>query len=533
VLGSRTDAALLGVLIFCGAALLGVSLNVLQRVAALMLAAGVAVTLTRSLAPRLGALGANAPRRVALMPVLLAVLAVGARGYGAATERLRAARLPAAADGAPNVLVLMLDTVRRDRFARPDGVSLTPALDRFTARGVWYPNAWSTTSWSLPSQASVLTGRYPHEHGADWPDLEIAPALPTLAEALAAKGYATGAFSGNGAWVTPEYLGRGFLRFEVYILEDILRRTTIGRASTPVLNALGLHPAGRGRHAPSVIEEFLEFERRYEGRPFFAYLCFMDANQALHARWFNHPAWEPAPTAREIVAAYDSAITRVGTQVAGLLDSLDRAGTLANTMVVITSDHGESFGIEVDDHAARSHGSSLYPEQTRVPLWVILPREGAGGGAVERAVSIRAIAPTIASRTGLDPMRFGGDPLPLLVVDSGDTRRDSTAVLATLHYADHDMRSVATRRWQYIEYPTDSPPRAELFDLERDPLARTNLVDVDPVSGQLRGSLESFFRQGGQAEDDQPMGGRQAGHPGPSPARPAPQRSAAAHPPAR
>ena len=226
-------------------------------------------------------------RRLIWVPVLIVAAGFGVTGYERLRESWHLRQLPPAAPERANVLLIVLDTVRYDSFARPGEKSLTPKLDRFVAKGVKFDNAWSTSSWSLPTQASIMTGRYPHEHGADWPGFRVNEKYPTVAEFFARHGYVTGAFSGNAAWITPEYLGRGFLRFEVYIPENLFRRTVYGRIIGLALGKVGYNDAGRGKKAPQLNAQFLQFIDDYQNRPFFAYLCYMDVNQYFHDRRFN------------------------------------------------------------------------------------------------------------------------------------------------------------------------------------------------------------------------------------------------------
>ena len=190
-------------------------------------------------------------RSVVLIPVAVAALAVGTGMVLRAREWWTFRHVPAVSNGSVNVLMIVLDTVRRDHFWWAGDSSYTPQIDRFALRGVRYEDAWSVTSWSLPSQVSMLTGTYPHEHRADWPGLRLDANTPTLAGFLAGRGYVTAAFSGNAAWITPEYLGRGFHHFEVYRLEDHFRRTSYGRVLSRLSEFVGLHYAGRGKHAPA------------------------------------------------------------------------------------------------------------------------------------------------------------------------------------------------------------------------------------------------------------------------------------------
>src|SRR5262249_54978081 len=121
-------------------------------------------------------------------------------------ERRDLSRLPAAAPGASNVLVIVVDTLRADHLSCYGySRSTTPHRDRIASQGVLFENALSTSSWSLPSHASLLTGMYPFEHGISqvrpMPIFTFAaPTLgdyPTLGEAMQRQGYRTGAFSAN------------------------------------------------------------------------------------------------------------------------------------------------------------------------------------------------------------------------------------------------------------------------------------------------------------------------------------------------
>jgi arylsulfatase A-like enzyme len=415
-----------------------------------------------------------------------------ATGMGAAATLASACRRPGPARPTPHpfdVLIVVLDTVRFDYFAMDRG-RLTPGLHRLAADGVQFTNAWANSSWSLPSQATILTGAYAHEHRADWPDLALAPETPTLAEILREHGYVTGAFSSNSAWITPEYLGRGFLRFQSYSAEDHVRRTTQGRVINRLAQKLGAHPAGRGRKAPAVNEDFLDFVDAYPDRPFFGYVCHMDVNQAFYHRQFNHPFWSPDPPVADVVAAYHEALPRLDANVVDLLDGLRRRNRLDRTIVVITSDHGQSFGPEnPGDHDPEGHGSSLFPEQTRVPLVVLGPPDVVPRGAVvDTPVALKSIAPGVAAWLGV-PMPSAGAPLAL-----GPAASDADpAVAATLRYDRRHEQSLATGRWFYRRDFAGN--REQLFDLAADPLAR---IDVGPGATlqELRDRCDAMLRAG-------------------------------------
>jgi arylsulfatase A-like enzyme len=370
--------------------------------------------------------------------------------------------------------------VRRDRFT----AERAPNLARLASTGTTFDNAWSTTSWSLPSQASVLTGLHAFEHGADFPGIALAPEALTLGEYFGRRGYATGAFSSNSAWIVREHLGRGFVRFDAYIFEDLARRTVAGRVAERPLNKLGYHKAGRGKEASVLAAQFLDFVDDYGTRPFFAYLCFMDVNRNMHRRALGHAFWETRATPEQVLATYDSAITALDAQIGTMLEELDRRGKLANTMIVVASDHGESFGAGMlADHDPEGHGTSLYPEQVRVPLFVVMPGSIAAAQRDDRVASIRSIPATVAALLGDSSRPFPGEPLVMRAP------RSDVAELATLDYDEYKVRSVMWDGWQYLAYP-DDPQREELFDLRADPGARRNLRDVaDGAMATARASL--------------------------------------------
>jgi len=458
--------------------------GVLHPVSAVMLALGFAVLVRRRLGGREEWLAATLARRIWLPPVLLLAASVGVTGFGLVRERWLASRTPAAAAGRPNVLILVLDTVRRDRLY---GVErLTPALDTLARRGATFSNAWAASSWSLPSQATILTGRSPQAHGADWPRLELYDSVPTLPELLRQRGYVTGAFSSNISWATPEYLGRGFLRFQVYRLDHIWRRTVHGQWIAARLRDLGGRLAGAATPAEQTSANLERFLDDYPGRPFFAYVCYMDVNRAFYDHQLTHPRWAKAPPIRDGIAAYDAGLQTLDRRVGELLGRLAGRGVLENTIVIITSDHGESFGSrDYQDHDPKGHGTSLYPEQLRVPLVLIGPGVPAGARG-DRTVSLTSIAATVDALTGGDGAHFPGATLLESLPGTASPPDTGATALATLDYDRHSARAAILDTWQYIYNRRRPEAPEELFDLATDSLARINLAPAHPLLPRMR-----------------------------------------------
>src|SRR5581483_2011101 len=204
--------------------------------------------------------------------------------------------LPPASPDSPNVLLIVIDTLRADHLSAYGSARLTPNLDRIAHEGVLFENAISPCSWTLPSHASLVTGRYPSEHGMQnalpmpwlgWGNAGLR-GLPTIGEVLKHAGYRTAAFSANQSYFTSNVgLGRGFIHFEDYFQspKDMVFRTLYGREFdraylhrtekskiTRAIRALGLTALFDNRkRADEVNREALAWISKSRG-PFFAFL---------------------------------------------------------------------------------------------------------------------------------------------------------------------------------------------------------------------------------------------------------------------
>jgi len=450
--------------------------------------------------------------------VTVGALAGGTRGFLRLREWSRLRTLPASTANAPNVLLIVMDTVRaRSLSLYGYERRTTPELERWAARGVTFDHAYSTAPWTLPSHASMFTGRWHHELSADWDD-PLDDAYPTLAGFLAGHGYATVAFTANPAYTTWETgLDRGFARYddfpqtptqalgssELGILIGCGTRNEIGcRLRKP----LGWYELLGRKHGASVRAEFLDWlgdGRR--ARPFFAFLNFFDAHAPYlppepYATRFAEPLpranpmqldlpdWKWTPDQVEAERnEYDSAIAYIDAQVGRLLDDLDARGILDETIVIITSDHGEEFM----EHGVMSHGNSLYAPALHVPLIVINGPRAPAGRRVDAAVSLRDIARTVCDLTGTGPSPFPGTSLsafwdggeapagPLYAKVSGRTFRPPD------HPVSHgDMYSVMRDGDHYIRR---GDGETELYDVRVDPWEEDDRIGRDTaIADSLR-----------------------------------------------
>jgi arylsulfatase A-like enzyme len=407
-----------------------------------VLACGVALRMSRWL-------GARADRFDRLVRRSWPALLGGAIGLGGLayhrveTAEVRAlAALPPAAPSAPNVLFVVWDTVRADALSLYGYQrDTTPNLRELARRGVRFDQARSTAPWTLPSHGSLFTGRWPHELGAGI-NRGIDPSHPTLAEWLAARGYVTGGFVGNTHFCNDRFgIAKGFQHYEdhrekrVVSALEIFRNCGLGRRITTDLRRAGIilpGMVGPRKQAPEVNGDFLAWleEVADEKRPFFAFVNYIDAHdpyvlpegldwprfgltpetpedhQIFH-EWLTSP--KQHFTDRQLTLArdgYDDCIRYIDAHFQKLLDELEQRGALENTLVIVTADHGESFG----EHQIFGHARSLYRPELHVPLVIVGPPGGRvpSGQVVDQPVSLRDVAATVVDLLGSP----GGSPFP-------------------------------------------------------------------------------------------------------------------------
>ena len=424
-------------------------------------------------------------------------------------ERHDLATLPPAASGAPNIVVIVVDTLRADHLsAYGYSRDTSPNFDRIASQAVLFENAISAASWTLPSHASLVTGRYPSEHG--WQNVHPMPwmgwgrralhDLPTLGEALQSRGYRTAAFSANQLYFTSNVgLGGGFIHFEDYFEspQAMFLSTLYGREFdrfylhrtekskiTRGLRGIGLTSLLDDRkRASEVNREALAWIDKGQ-RPFFAFLNYIDVHDSTALEWpHSPPRWGNA----DHIDAYDSAISYVDEEISDLMQELDRRGLDKNTVVVITSDHGEGLG----EHMMQYHGIGLFREQIHVPLLIRYPGHIPAGVRISTPRSNAAIAATVMSLveeagpkmvpgTSLSLSWNGSDagsqPFPISELQkNGIDDRDSQARQVEPTAIDGDMKSLVTPEWHLIVHQTRG---AQIYNWAHDPGELHNLVNT-------------------------------------------------------
>ena len=416
-----------------------------------------------------------------------------------------------AAPDRPNVVVLLVDTLRADAVGSHDGsASLTPRLDALAAEGLVFTQAVAQSSWTLESVSSLMTGRHPRAHGARGREARtqgeaewgvLGDDLVTWAEAAARAGITPIGVSANPLVSRGTNLAQGF---ETFV-------------------ELPWSPEGRNWPAAAAVNEaFLAWLRTRGDYRFVAYLHYMEPHdpytpleapaaaagvgRAIARGWVRDAAnrinWSRAAplSAGEIthlrdlyrreVAAWDASL-------GALLDGLRRAGLLERTILLVTSDHGEEF----QEHGRLTHGSHLYEETVRVPL--VLRGPGVAPGRRDELAQGIDVFPTLARLLGVPPPPglpghdlLAGGPPPTAVLETSRGIGPDGARL--------DLVAVRTARWKLVETP--GLARRELYDLANDPDERVDRAASAPEPAELGAALERW-RAATRPAAEAPLGG--------------------------
>ncbi len=358
---------------------------------------------------------------------LLAAAILAPDAYIRATSQAPPPRveLPPPPPGAPDVVVVVLDTVRAKNLSMYGYTRETsPTLDALAREGALFEDATSPSTWSLPSHASLFTGRYPSAHGAHGEHVVLDERFPTLAQVLAARGFETFCFTSN-AWISD---GLGLTRGFAWQDPTWREQAGAGRNFSFVwrlLDRLGL--VGGDKGGATVAANFAEWARARpsDARPSFVFLNFIEAHFPYHQlpheyarRFTDLPASEleaismalmgqqfggPGRALAEVEGPardmYDGGILYADELLRRVVDAIRARGALDRTVLVVLADHGETLG---ERAAFFGHGPSLYQEVISVPLLVRYPPRVAAGVRVAAPVSTVGVFATVLDLAGVE-----------------------------------------------------------------------------------------------------------------------------------
>jgi len=367
-----------------------------------------------------------------------------------------------------NLILISIDTLRADRlgvYGYERGTS--PNLDALARRSVVFRNAIAEASWTLPSHATLFSGTLPSTHGAVRFLRRIPPKLTTLTEVLAERGYR------NFGLVAGGFVGRayGFARgFEEY--DESSKRTfdeTIDAALDRIRSLsrdesffLFLHTFQV--HCPYRVDSqaYQRFAARPDDPGRFDPFC-QDA--------IFHPERYTPEQVQVLSDRYDAAIWRVDEALGGFLRELEQMGKLQDSVLVVTSDHGEEFS----EHGALGHGVSLYAEVIRVPL--ILTAPGIEPREIHRGIGLVDLMPTlldllaieapasVEGRSRLDAIAGVAEATQEPLFSEIELTRKLRSVVLGERHVIHDLE---TGRYQSFDWSSDAGELdgREVFDGE-------------------------------------------------------------------
>lgn len=478
-------------------------------------------------------------RRKQIVAVALALLAIA----GVALALLLADGTHGPAGRAPdpsreryNVVLISIDTLRADRLGcygyedRPT----SPVLDGIAREGVLFERYVASAPWTTPSHLSLLTSLYPSSHGVMasfsevWRGIQfnersyhkLPDSRVTLAEALAAAGFASAAFTGGGPLDPTIGFAQGFETYDTSMFkvdEDNFQAMTswIGdhaekqfflfwhhfEVHAPYLHADFVADAAPGEQAAKIAEGMRamagsRYRDVWPGNA--AHLRSRQTALLKEHGAFNRDVCE---------ALYTSGVRSADRWLGRLVDELKRRKLYDRTLLVVTSDHGEEFGEHNKRLWYNHHGHILYEEMIHVPLVLKLPNGFAGGTRAHQICETVDVMPTILDLLDIAPApneMQGRSLAPLWSrPDLGDEDR---AAFTESTVSKSEKKSVRTRHHKYIiniDQATvaelgrtrlpDGPLHAELYDLIGDPRERRNLLRADPSAKSL--SLAADFER--------------------------------------
>ncbi len=414
------------------------------------------------------------------LTILACAIALWTTAYAVTTGARARARA-----GGLNVIIIAVDTLREDGpswlAADQREHDLTPNLRTLLApRGALFSQAYSQAPWTLPAFASILTGLYPEQHGADLKLHTLAPHQLTLAELLREAGYLTAAVV-SGPYVSSDVgMMQGFtLRDEFQV------------------------PGGTTITSQQVTDSALAFLASHRDEPFFLFAHYFDP----HYIYQDHPEFDiislggeilPPGNARSFLARghaefakarplYDEEIAFTDLHIARLLSFLDQHDLWASTCVVFVSDHGDEFL----EHGSAGHGHTLFQELIHVPLFVADPSRNAPS-TIDDPVETRWLFPTILDALGLPRPDSAASAHTLFDRPEHADHRVRSSVQLTAE-GDLDLSCLIGRQYKLIRRHGG---RVLLYDLLSDPGETRDLSAERPdETGEYLAALDALDAQ--------------------------------------
>jgi len=411
-------------------------------------------------------------------------------------------------EGYPNILFIVMDTVRADHLSIYNySIDTTPNLRKLAESSVVFENAISPSSWTLPSHSSMFTGRDSSKHNANKLNQLLSKKEVTIAEILNEKGYNTAGFVG-GLYIKSKYgFGQGFKTYDdrldffsyLHTFNKLSMRYIISAISlkfeTSIFNR------DDERTAEETNKKIFKWLDKNKEQPFFMFVNYFDAHHPYNIGqdlkkeiYYNIKNIN----SNEEIIKYDTEIFYLDRQIEELLKKLEELEIKNNTIIIITADHGEEFG----EHGGVYHGRTLYEEVIHVPLIVYYPKDF-NPKMIEKKVGTIDIFPTI-----LDILKMkipeNIDSVSLLPLIKNEGKYNREYVLSELEVDKYEsiyeiiinQKAISYEYWKLIEInPEKGRYVSGLFNLKSDPQEKENLYNTNlKKRGFLREFLQTKFK---------------------------------------
>ena len=426
--------------------------------------------------------------------------------------------------GKPNILWIVMDTVRADHLSCYGYYrNTTPNIDKIASEGTLYENAISTAPWTTPSHASMLTGMFPSKHGVDAEWARLEGDFQTIAEVLRLNSYKTFGYSNNQYFSPKQNLSQGFSTFVTTphgLLEagsELADYLKVSDFKRKIYNHLLMNEGDEGTKRTNKVVKRWIADAHQARTPFFLFINYMEPHHPYHpprdyvmpyskeegvsykeAMSVSSNGWDYMAGKLEItdedfdiiLARYDGEYSYLDFKMGQLFDYLRELNIMDNTVLIITSDHGENFG----EHHLMSHTLCVYDTLIHVPLIIRYPKSFEAGLRVNEQVQLTDIFPTILDIVGINwdgeeelqgysllrdrekrPLKFAIAEFafsfnPCQIMLNRNSKFDISSYVRRL-------KTVRTDEYKYI-WASDG--QDELYNIRLDPAELENIIEAEP-----------------------------------------------------
>ncbi len=409
----------------------------------------------------------------------------------------------------PNIALIVLDTLRADSLYNGIKGSLVPNIKQIAQQGTLFANAFSPAPWTVPSHASIFTGQYPHKHNAVHEHFRLEKYSTTMAEILNSRGYRTAGFTCNPWLHETSGMEQGLETYEEIYKKQPKPYTDLGAQKATEMITTWINKYAGKRKPFFLFANYMEAHLPYdppkrilasldskETGPLMNSFSVLPCEQA--GAYVVNPRGYSSDWLARVSQLYNAEIAYLDEHIGTLLSCLRDSGTLDDTVLIITSDHGENLG----EHNFIGHEFSLFNTVLHVPLIIRFPSAFTPGRVSTEPVSLIDVLPTILDIVPdcTKPADLDGLSLLRATPTQADSRRDilaeysnpKTLINSYFHgkypKADLSRYNVSLRSLQKgdFKYIRSGNGTESLYDILKDP------AELNDISSQFTDQIEKL-----------------------------------------